>query len=144
MTQLSNVCGTSPVNNQSVFFNGNYIHFDDHTLIHMEFQNLQPFVLKEVNLPTTRSMIMKQMPNWSLYTNWRRLLGLWSMGQKIFYLTTWTSYWWKNGTPEIFKLIISSGKALWKKLPPLIPTNLTNNTQACDTSIQISYADKAE
>ena len=46
MTQLSNVCGTFPVNNQIIFFCVHGSHFDDRALIHMEHQRIQPFVLK--------------------------------------------------------------------------------------------------
>ena len=46
MTQLSDVCGASPVNNQIIFFDRHGSHFDGRALIHMEFQNIQPFVLK--------------------------------------------------------------------------------------------------
>ena len=45
-TQLSNVCGASPINNQIIFFDGHDSHFDDHTPINMECCNIQTFVLK--------------------------------------------------------------------------------------------------
>ena len=32
MTQSSNICGASPVNNQILFFDGHDIHFDDRAL----------------------------------------------------------------------------------------------------------------
>ena len=46
MTQFSNLCGTSPFNNQTIFFYGNGNHFDGLSLIHMEHQNNQLSVLK--------------------------------------------------------------------------------------------------
>ena len=46
MTQISNICGASPVNNQIIIFDGHERDFDDLTLIHTEHQNIQPFVLK--------------------------------------------------------------------------------------------------
>ena len=49
MTQLSTVCFASPINNQIIFFNGHYIHFDEHSRIYLEDQNIQLFVLKSRN-----------------------------------------------------------------------------------------------
>ena len=46
MNQLSNVCGTYPVNNQIIFFDGHDSHFDDGALIQIMCKNIQPFVLK--------------------------------------------------------------------------------------------------
>ena len=46
VTQLSNICVASPVNNQILFFNGHYTHVDCRALRHMDFRNIQPFVLK--------------------------------------------------------------------------------------------------
>ena len=46
MTQFSNICGASPVNNQIIFFGGYNIHFDDRALTQMQIKNIQTFVLK--------------------------------------------------------------------------------------------------
>ena len=46
MTQFSNICGNSPVNNQILFFDGNDSHFDDGALRKTMCKNIQPFVLK--------------------------------------------------------------------------------------------------
>ena len=46
MTQLSNVCGTSPVNNQILFFDGKYSHFNNGALTQMMCKNIQHFFLK--------------------------------------------------------------------------------------------------
>ena len=46
MTQISYICGASPVKNQILFFDGYKRHFDDNTLIQMMCKNIQPFVLK--------------------------------------------------------------------------------------------------
>ena len=46
ITQSSNLCGASPVNNQIILFYGNDSHFGDSALIHMEHQNIQPLVMK--------------------------------------------------------------------------------------------------
>ena len=49
MTQFSNVCGASPVNNQILFFDGHESHFDDDALRQMMEKNIQTFVLKSGN-----------------------------------------------------------------------------------------------
>ena len=46
MTQFSNICGASPVNNQIIFFDGHDRHFDERTLTQMQMKNIQPFVVK--------------------------------------------------------------------------------------------------
>ena len=43
MTQLSNVCGASPVNNQILFFDGHDSHFEDGALRKLMCKNIQPF-----------------------------------------------------------------------------------------------------
>ena len=46
ITQFSNECGASPVKNQIIFFDGHDRQFYDIVIIHIENQNIQPFVLK--------------------------------------------------------------------------------------------------
>ena len=46
MNKLSNGCVASYINNQILFFDGNYSHFDERTLCFMYKKNIQPFVLK--------------------------------------------------------------------------------------------------
>ena len=46
MTQLSNICGASPVNNQILFFDGHDSHFGDLSLTQIQSKNIQPFILK--------------------------------------------------------------------------------------------------
>ena len=46
MTQFSNVCGASPVNNRILLFYGHGSHFNDGTLRQIVYKNIQPFVLK--------------------------------------------------------------------------------------------------
>ena len=49
MTQLSNVCSASPINNQILLFDGHDSHFDDCSLRQMMCKKIQPFVLKYGN-----------------------------------------------------------------------------------------------
>ena len=46
MTQFSNICGASPVNNQILFVDGHDSHFGDRALTQMQSKNIQPFILK--------------------------------------------------------------------------------------------------
>ena len=46
MTQLSNICDASPVNNQILFFDVYDSHFDNRALTQMKIKNVQPFILK--------------------------------------------------------------------------------------------------
>ena len=46
MTQLSNRCGASPVNNKIIFIDGNDSHFNYRALPQMQGGGIQPFILK--------------------------------------------------------------------------------------------------
>ena len=46
MTQFSNICSASPVNNQILFFDGNDSHFINRALTLMQIKNIQPFIVK--------------------------------------------------------------------------------------------------
>ena len=91
---------------------------------------------KQETQSTTRPTIMIQIPNWSLTTIRRRMIGCWSMGQQSFYLTIWTPSWWNHGTPSRCQLAT--------QLFNLIPPDFTTNTQAWADSIQVSSSSKAE
>ena len=129
MSQLSNVCGASPVNNQIIFFDGRDTHFDDCTLIHMEHRNIQPFILKLGNY-------VKYQPNDN------------RPDAKLKYLYNEMKYSWmlKYGTtkmlPHHTKSIlveawcafkVSAGKVISDscvktKLPPVSPPEFDTNT----------------
>ena len=46
MTQFSNLCGDSPVNNYILFFDGHDSHFNDGSIRKMMYKNIQPFFSK--------------------------------------------------------------------------------------------------
>ena len=46
MTQFSNICVASPINNQILFFYGHDSHFGDLALTQIQSKNIQPFILK--------------------------------------------------------------------------------------------------
>ena len=76
-TQLSNVCGDSSVNNQIIFFDGHDSHFDDRTLIHMELQNIQPFLLNAGN--STNNHPNDDFPNAKLKSLCNYVTSVWIM-----------------------------------------------------------------
>ena len=49
MTQFSNICGASPVNNQILFFGRHNSHFANGALRQMMGKKIQSFVLKSGN-----------------------------------------------------------------------------------------------
>ena len=74
MTQLSNICGASPVNNQILFFDGQDIHFNDRVLTQMQRGKFSPSYLKRMTPSTTRKMTMGLTQNLSISTTLRRLI----------------------------------------------------------------------
>ena len=56
MMQLSNICGTSPVNNQILFLDGNDSHFNDRALTQMQGNKSSPSYLKRLNPSTISPM----------------------------------------------------------------------------------------
>ena len=61
MTQFSNICGTSPINNQILFFDGYDSNFDNGALRLIMFKNNQPFVLKSGD--STNNQTNDNVPN---------------------------------------------------------------------------------
>ena len=45
MTQLSTVCGASPINKKILFFDGYVSKFYDRSLFSLEYQNIKPSIL---------------------------------------------------------------------------------------------------
>ena len=61
MTQFSNVCIASPINNQTLFLDGHDSYFDDRAQLHMECESIQPFVMKEGD--STNDQPNQNVPN---------------------------------------------------------------------------------
>ena len=88
MTQLSNVCGASPVNNHILFFDVHESHFGKCTQTQMKCRNIQPFVLKlgdSINDQTNDNG-----PNTKLKYLYNVAESAWmpKYGTEFFYLTT--------------------------------------------------------
>ena len=139
MTQLSSICGASPVNNHILFFYGHDSHFEDHSLIQMQDKNIQPFIPKlgdsindqpNENGPNSK---LKDLYNiskakWMLkYDNTRFQLH----HMKSVLVETWEAFTVSSGN------IIRDSVAK-THIPPLTPPNMITNTQACVASIQTS------
>ena len=145
MSQFSNVCGASPVNNQILLFDGHSSHFDGSALRHMMCKKIQPFVLKEGD--TINGHPNDNGPNSKLKSLLNAAKNAWMLkyGTKMFLphhrnsvlVEAWDSF--KVSAGNIIRDSFAKTMIL-----PLIPTNLTTNTQACTASIQVSFGPRAE
>ena len=108
-------------------------------------KNIQPFVLKSVK--SINYQPNDNGPNYKLKSlyNVAKSVCMMKYGTKKFSPHHMNSVLVESWDP--FR--ISSGKIIRDSfsktnLPPLSPTDLTTNAQACAASIQVSFADKAE
>ena len=137
ITQLSKIYGASPVNNKIIFFGGHNSHFGDRANIHMEHQNIQPLFLKAGNYINVH--LNDNGPNSKLkccYNELKPVLilkygmtNLLPCRMKSIFVESW--YVFNISAGNIIRYIFS------KKKLPLIPRNLTINTQAFDAYIQV-------
>ena len=139
MTQLSNICGASPVNNQILFFDGQDSHFNDRARTKMQSKNIQPFILKAGD--SINNQPNNNGPNSKLKALYNRLKAKWMLN----YGTTRLQPHHMNSVLveswDAFK--VSSGKIIVDSFakthtPPLIPPNMIKNTQAMVASSQTS------
>ena len=144
-TQFYHVFGAYPVKNQTIFFDGHDIFFDDRPLIHMEHWTIQPFILKTGKFLNNQTN--DNVPNFKLKSHYNEVKYVWILKYRM-----------TNCLPQQIKSIlviawdafnVSSRKFIREsfvkiKLPPLIPTELTTNTHACDAFIQVSSGSKDE
>ena len=145
ITQFFNVYGASPYNNQILFFDGHNIHFDNGTLWKMVFKSTQPFVLKSCD--SINDQPNDNCPNSKLKSLYNAVKNVWMMkyGTKRF-----LSHHMSSVLVEAWDTFnVSSGNIIgdgFSKtiLPPLFPLDLTTKTQACATSVEVSYGPKAE
>ena len=144
ITQFSNVCGASRVNNKILFFGVHDSHFNDGTLIQMMYRNIQPFGLKSGN--STNKYPNDNWPNGKLKSLYNLAKSVWMLkyGATKFsprhmnsvFIESWDYFNMSD------RNIIRDSFAK-KRLLPLSSTNLTTNTQACAASVQVSYVAKA-
>ena len=145
MTQFSNVCGASPVNNRILLFDRHKSQFDDGALRQMMCKNIQPFVIKSsdsINDQTNNNGLNAKLK--SLYkvinSTWMLKYGMKNISPphiNSFLVEAWDIF--KTSYGNIIRESLEK-----KKLLHIIPPKLTTNTQACAASIQISYGAKAE
>ena len=88
VTQLSNVCSASPVNNQILFFSVHEVHFDDRALRKLKCVNKQPFVLKAGD--SNNDQTNYNGPNFTLKSMYNDVKDPWMLkyGTTKFFLTT--------------------------------------------------------
>ena len=144
MTQFSNVCVASPVNNQIQIFDGHGIHFGDGSLKRMMYKNIQPFDLKSgdsINYQTNYNGPNSELK--SLYNVTKSVCMLkYDMSKfsphhmNYVLVEAWDAF--KMSSGNIIRDSFSK-----KNLLPLTPTDLTTNNQSCDASIQVYYGAKA-
>ena len=110
MTQLSNVCGAYSINNQILFFGGHDSHFDDLTPSYIEKLHIHPFVLKVGKYGNNRPN--ENGPNIQRKYLYNGAISSRTMmySKIVFYLPTWTQYWWKCKKPLRCKLPTSLEK----------------------------------
>ena len=145
MNQLSNVYGTYPLNNQIIFFDGHHSHFDERALRHMEYQNIQPFILKSGD--STKYHSNDNLPNTKLKSCYNEVKSMWMLKNGKTNCLTHHMKYLVIKAYGAFK--IPAGNIIWDifvktKLPPLRPPILTINTQECASSIHISSGYEAE
>ena len=139
MTQFSNICGASPVNNQILLFDGHDSHFDDRALTQMRIKNIQPFILEAGD--SINDHPNDNGPNSKLKALYNILKAKWILK----YGTTRFQPHHMNSvlveTWEAFK--VSYGNIIVDSfakthLLPLSPPNMIKNTQAMVASVQTS------
>ena len=139
MTQFSNICGASPVNNQILFFGGHDSHFDDRSLTKMQSKNIQLFVLKSGD--SINDQPNDNGPNSKLKSLYNVLKAKWMLkyGTTRFQthhinsvlFETWEAFTVSSGN-------IIRGSFAKTNLLPFSPPNTITNTQACIASVQNS------
>ena len=86
MTQLSNVCGASPVSNQILFFGGHDSYLDECAQKQMKCRKIQPFLLKAYD--SIKDQTNNNGPNEKL---------------KYLYNVTKSTWMLKYGTKKIYR-----------------------------------------
>ena len=139
MSRLSNICGASPVINQIIFFDGKDSHFDGRALTKMKIKNIQPFILKAGDYINDQPNDNRPNSKLKAFYNITKAKWMLKYGNTRFkphhrnsvLVETWETFKVSSGN------IIRDGFAKTRLLP-LIPPNITTNTQACVASVQTS------
>ena len=145
MTQLSNVCGAYPVNNKILFFDGHASHFKDIALRQIMCKRIQPFVLKSGNSINDQPNGNGQDSKLKSLYNVEKIMCMLKYGT-----TTYSPHHMSSILVESWDAFKMSAGNITRdsfsktNLLPLMPPNLTTNTQACAATIQESSESKAE
>ena len=139
MTQLSNICGASPVNNQILLFDGHGSHFKYGALRQMMCKNIQPFVLKPGD--SIYDQTNDNLPNYKPKSLYNLAKSAWILKYETKKFSLHHINYVLVEAWDDFKVSVGNiiGYRFSKTMvPPLSPTDLTPNTQACAASIQLS------
>ena len=136
MTQFSKICGATPFNNQIFFFNGHDSHFNECALRQTNCRNTQPFLLKEGD--PINDQPNDNGPNSKLRSlyNLEKAVCMLKYGTTNFLprhmnyllIEAWDAFKMSDGNIIMDSFVKTN-------LPPLRPTDLTTNTQACAASV---------
>ena len=139
MTQLSNICGASSVNNQILYFNGHDSNFGDHSLTQIQSKNFQPFILKAGD--SINDQPNDNTPNSTLKSPYNITKAEWMLKYGIIRFQPHHMSYVLVEAWDAFK--VSYGNIIVDRfakthLPPLSPHNMITNTQAMVASVQTS------
>ena len=139
MTQLSNIFSASPVNQQILFFGGNYSHFNNRAITKIQIKNNHPFILKAVESINNHSN--DNGPNSKLKSIYNFLKANWILNNGTTRFQPHHMKYVLVETREAF--MVSFGNIIrdiffQTRLLPLRPPNMITNTQAYVASVQTS------
>ena len=145
MTQLSNLCGASPVGKHIILFDGHDSHFYERALRQINFKNIQPFVLKSGD--SINNQPNDNVTNAKLKSLYNVVKSAWMLkyGTTKFlphYMNSVLNEAWYAFKVSSVKIIRDS--FVKTNLLPLGHPDLTTNSQSCAAYIQISSGAKAE
>ena len=136
MTQLSNICGSSPVKNWVLFFDGHDSHFEDRALTQMQIKKIKPFILKAGD--SINDKPNDNRPNSKLKALYNILKAKWTMKygttrfqphrMKQFLVEAWEDF--KVSSGNIIRYSFDKTHLLPLSLP-----NMITSTQACVASV---------
>ena len=142
MTQLSTICGASPINNIIIFFGGHDIHFNWISSNWLGDQKIQPFVLNPGNSgnnhPNNNGLNSKMNYIYNVF----KFSCMLKYGKTSFYLTTLTWSFCNHWTPLRCLLETSSGTYFSKKYISPCHIGFSTNTQSYFAYIKVYFGGK--
>ena len=143
MTQLSTVCIASTLNNKILSFNGHLIHFNYRTLSYMEYQKIQPYVMKPDDSDNNQTHDNALNTKLNYLYNDSKVEWIMNYGKAKHlppHMESILEEAW-----DVFKVysgITITYRFIKAKLPPPSPIYFSTNTQACVSSVKVSSRSK--